>query len=81
MSHNLDVPIELEYRGRKVFLKFEWARPNDVAPILFRVIESSEISGFGNVAAEISGPWEDYQTALDDAMAAARRWIDCQCPE
>lgn len=78
MSHNLDAPIEHEYRGWKVFLKFEWARPNDVAPVLFRVIESSEIPGYGNVAAEIAGPWEDYQAALSDAMAAAERWIDWQ---
>lgn len=80
MSHIRDVPIEHEYRGQKVFLKFEWERPNDVAPVLFRVIESSEIPGYGNVAAENAGPWEDYQAALSDAMAAAERWIDCQLP-
>jgi hypothetical protein len=26
------------------------------------------------------GPWPDYPTALDDAMAAAERWIDSQLP-
>lgn len=80
MSHNRDVPIEHEYRGQKVFLKFEWGRPNDVAPVLFRVVESSEIPGLGNVAAEIAGPWDDYQAALAEAMVAAERWIDSQLP-
>jgi len=80
VSYIRDVPIEHEYLGQKVFLKFEWERPNDVTPVLFRVIESSEIPGFGNVAAEIAGPWEDYQAAIAEAMAAAQRRIDSQLP-
>lgn len=80
MSHNLDVPIAHAYRGHVMFLKFDWRRPNDGSPVAAKIIEPAPIDGLGEVAAELKGPWPDYPTALDDAMAAAERWIDSQLP-
>lgn len=80
MSHNLDAPIAHAYRGHTIFLKFDWRRPNDDAPVAAKIIEPASIDGLGEVAAELTGPWPDYPTALDDAMAAAERWIDSQLP-
>ncbi|PQZ89471.1 MULTISPECIES: hypothetical protein [Pseudomonas] len=78
MSHNLDVPIAHSYRGHTMVLKFDWRRPNDDAPIAAKIIEPAPIDGLGEVAAELTGPWPDYPAALDEAMAAAERWIDSQ---
>lgn len=80
MSHNLDVPIAHEYRGHTVYLKFIWKRPNDLVPESAKIIEPVQIDGKGEVAAELSGPWTDYPTALDEAMSAAERWVDSQLP-
>ena len=80
MSHNLDAPIAHAYRGHTLFLKFEWKRPNDGAPIAARIVEVGTIDGLGQVAAELSGPWADYPAALGEAMAAAERWVDSQLP-
>lgn len=80
MSHNLDVPIAHAYRGHVMFLKFDWRRPNDGSPVAAKIIEPAPIDGLGEIAAELKGPWPDYPTALDDAMAAAERWIDSQLP-
>ncbi len=80
MSHNLDAPIAHAYRGHVMFLKFDWRRPNDDAPVAARIIEPAPINGLGEVAAELKGPWPDYPSALDEAMAAAERWIDSQLP-
>lgn len=80
MSHVLDTPIAYAYRGSSMVIKFEWARPNDAVPVLARVIQPSEIEGLGDVAAELSGPWDDYRSALDDAKIAAERWVDSQRP-
>lgn len=78
MSHVMDVPIEHEFQGQKVFLKFEWRHPNDSVPIAVRVVQPTEIVGLGEMAAELSGPWDDYQTAIKDAKAAAELWICSQ---
>ncbi|HJH21651.1 MULTISPECIES: hypothetical protein [Pseudomonas] len=80
VSHNFDAPIAHAYRGHVMFLKFDWRRPNDQSPVAAKVIEPAPISGLGEVAAELKGPWPDYPAALDDAMAAAERWIDSQLP-
>ncbi len=78
MSHNFDAPIAHAYRGHVIFLKFDWRRPNDQSPVAAKIIEAAPINGLGEVAAELEGPWPDYPAALDDAMAAAERWIDSQ---
>ncbi|WP_218175481.1 hypothetical protein [Pseudomonas azotoformans] len=80
VSHNLDAPIAHAYRGHVMFLKFDWRRPNDDAPVAAKIIEPAPINGLGEVAAELKGPWPDYPAALDEAMAAAERWIDSQLP-
>ncbi|MBM1184157.1 hypothetical protein HBO97_22305 [Pseudomonas lundensis] len=80
MSHNLDAPIAHSYRGHVMFLKFDWRRPNDDVPVAAKIIEPAPINGLGEVAAELKGPWPDYPSALDEAMAAAERWIDSQLP-
>ena len=80
MSHNFDAPIAHAYRGHVIFLKFDWRRPNDQSPVAAKIIEAAPINGLGEVAAELEGPWPDYPAALDDAMAAAERWIDSQLP-
>ncbi|CRM70475.1 hypothetical protein [Pseudomonas sp. 58 R 12] len=80
MSHHLDVPIAHAYRGHTMFLKFDWRRPNDEAPVAAKIIEAAPIDGLGEVAAELIGPWPDYPAALDEAIAAAERWIDSQLP-
>lgn len=80
MSHNLDAPIAHSYRGHVMFLKFDWRRPNDDVPVAAKIIEPAPINGLGEVAAELMGPWPDYPSALDEAMAAAERWIDSQLP-
>ena len=80
VSHNLDVPITHVYRGHTMFLKFAWKRPNDLVPESAKIIEPAQIVGMGEVAAELSGPWTDYPTALDAAMSAAERWVDSQLP-
>lgn len=80
MSHNLDAPIAHAYRGHVMFLKFDWRRPNDDVPVAAKIIEPAPINGLGEVAAELKGPWPDYPSALDEAMAAAERWIDSQLP-
>ena len=80
MSHNFDAPIAHAYRGHVMFLKFDWRRPNDQIPVAAKIIEPAPINGLGEVAAKLEGPWPDYPAALDDAMAAAERWIDSQLP-
>ena len=80
MSHNFDAPIAHAYRGHVMFLKFDWRRPNDQSPVAAKIIEPAPINGLGEVAAELVGPGPDYPAALDDAMAAAERWIDSQLP-
>jgi hypothetical protein len=80
VSHNLDAPIAHAYRGHVIFLKFDWRRPNDDVPVAAKIIEPAPIDGLGEVAAELSGPWPDFPSALDDAMAAAERWVDSQLP-
>lgn len=80
MSHNFDAPIAHAYRGHVIFLKFDWRRPNDQSPVAAKIIEPAPIIGLGEVAAELEGPWPDYPAALDEAMAAAERWIDSQLP-
>ena len=80
MSHSLDRPITHEYRGHQLFVKFDWGRPNDETPVAAHVVESSEIPGFANTVADLSGPWPDYQAALAEAVATAERWIDSQLP-
>nr|WP_228732016.1 hypothetical protein [Pseudomonas iridis] len=61
-------------------MKFHWSRPNDKAPASAKIIDPASIDGLGDVAAELLGPWPDYPTALDDAMATAERWVDSQLP-
>ena len=80
VSHNLDAPIAHAYRGQTMFLKFVWRRPNDKAPVAAKIIEPAPIHGLGEVAAELMGPWPDYPAAIDEAMAAAERWVDSQLP-
>lgn len=80
MSHQIDFPIAHAYRGHTMFLKFDWRRPNDDAPVAAKIIEPASIDGLGEVAAELTGPWPDYPAALDEAMAAAERWVDSQLP-
>jgi len=80
VPHQLDLPISHAYRGHTMILKFDWRRPNDDAPVAAKIIEPAPIDGLGEVAAELTGPWPDYPAALDEAMAAAERWIDSQLP-
>jgi hypothetical protein len=63
-----------------MILKFDWRRPNDDAPVAAKIIEPAPIDGLGEVAAELTGPSPDYPAALDDAVAAAERWVDSQLP-
>ena len=81
MSHNLDIPITHVYRGQTIFLKFEWARPNNLAPESAKVIQAGSINGMGEIAADLVGPWADYHSAVEEAIAAAERWIDSQLSE
>ncbi|MCF3193489.1 MULTISPECIES: hypothetical protein [Pseudomonas] len=81
MSHNLDIPITHVYRGHTIFLKFDWARPNNLAPESAKVIQAGAINGMGEIAAELVGPWADYHSAVEEAIAAAERWIDSQLSE
>ena len=80
MSHSLDRPIAHEYRGRELFIKFDWDKPNDEAPLGVHIIETNEDPGFANTVDDLSGPWEDYQSALAEALATAERWVDSQLP-
>ncbi|OOH81310.1 hypothetical protein BOW65_09520 [Pseudomonas koreensis] len=80
MSHSLDRPIAHEYRGHELFIKFDWDKPNDEVPVSAHVVEASEVPGFANTVADLPGPWEDYPSALADAMATAERWVDSQLP-
>lgn len=80
MSYRMDTPIAHEHRGHTVFLKFEWERPNDEAPISARVVQAGNIRGYGEVVAELQGPWTSYRAALEDVMSAADRWINSQLP-
>ncbi|CAI8791806.1 HicB family protein [Pseudomonas jessenii] len=80
MSHNLDAPIVHEYRGHLLFIKFDWAKPNDDSPFAAHILQSSEVAGLANTVADLPGPWTDYQTALAEGMAAAERWVDSQLP-
>jgi hypothetical protein len=77
MPH-LNLPVTYEYSGRKVFLKFEWLKPNDDAPARALVIQPGPIVGIGEVAAELTGPWVNYPEALAETKAAAQRWIKSQ---
>nr|WP_186357375.1 hypothetical protein [Pseudomonas veronii] len=63
-----------------MFLKFDWLRPNDDVPVSAKIIEPAPIDGLGEVAAELTGPWSDYPSALNEAMVAAERWVDSQFP-
>jgi hypothetical protein len=78
MPHFMDFPVTCELRGMKVFLKFQWERPNDPAPVAVRVVQPGRIPGLGETAAQLTGPWDDYSAALADARAAARRWLESQ---
>lgn len=80
MPHSHNKPITHDYRGHRLFVKFDWNRPNDETPVAAHVVESSEIPGFANTVADLPGPWPDYQAALAEAVAAAERWIDSQLP-
>lgn len=80
MSHQMDVPLAHHYRGRDVFVKFDWQKPNDEAPIAAHVVAKGQVEGLGKVAVELNGPWEDYQQAIADAVKAAEDWIDQQMP-
>ena len=78
MSHLLDLPIAHHYRGMDVFVKFVWQKPNDEAPTAAHLVAEGQVEGFGVVAVELVGPWDDYPCALADAMSAAEQWIDSQ---
>lgn len=45
VSHNFDAPIAHAYRGHVMFLKFDWRRPNDDAPVAAKIIEPAPIDG------------------------------------
>ncbi|WP_426248501.1 hypothetical protein [Pseudomonas sp. TWR3-1-1] len=78
MHYEKKMLIVHNYRGSVLYLKFYWAKPNDIVPLSINVVESSEISGFGITAAELTGDWPNYQSALADALATANRFIDSQ---
>lgn len=80
VSHHLESPIAHEYRGHILFLKFEWVRPNDKSPCSVTIVERAAVDGLGEVAADLRGPWNDYQSAISEAMSAAERWVDSQLP-
>ncbi|MEN5258680.1 hypothetical protein [Pseudomonas protegens] len=80
MSHRMDTSIAHGHRGYTVFLKFEWDRPNDEVPISARIVQEGNIAGLGDLVAELHGPWESYQAALEEAISAAERWINSQLP-
>ena len=80
MSHTMDRPIAHQYRGHELFIKFDWNKPNDEVPVAVHVVEASEVPSFANTVADLSGPWEDYQSALAEALATAERWVDSQLP-
>ncbi len=78
VSHNLDIPIAHAYRGHTLFLKFEWKKPNDEAPVSATIVEPATVDGLGKVVGELTGPWPDYLSALNETLDAAERWIDGQ---
>lgn len=75
---HMSFPVTFVYRGHTVFLKFEWHKPNDEVPSHAKVVQPGDIEGFGQVAAELRGPWTDYPSALAETEAAAQRWINSQ---
>lgn len=80
MSHTIDLPVAYHYRGKEVFLKFDWDKPNDESPVAAHVLEEGSVVGLASTVADLTGPWNDYQSALTEAKVAAERWIDSQMP-
>jgi len=76
----MDVPIVHHYRGRDVFVKFCWRKPNDETPTAAHIIAEGSVEGLGVGAVDLVGPWDNYPEALADAMALAEQWIDSQLP-
>lgn len=78
MPHIMQAPIVHKFRNVTVHVKFEWDRPNDESPKAAHVVEDGKISGYGSAVAKLTGPWPDYQSALEEAISVADRWIDSQ---
>lgn len=76
MSHTMEAPIVHRFRDVTVYLKFQWGKPNDESPRAALVVEDREISGYGHAVAELTGPWADYQSALEATILVADQWID-----
>ncbi len=81
MSHNLDLPIVREYHGHELFLKFDWEKPNDLAPIAARVLVNCDVPGLASTVGELHGPWANYLDAVAEAIAVGERWVDSQLAE
>ena len=67
----MDVPLAHHYRGKDVFVKFDWQKPNDEAPTAAHVIAQCEVEVLGKVAVDLDGSWDDFQQAIADAVKAA----------
>lgn len=80
MSHNLDSPIAHEYRGHQLFVKFDWAKPNDDTPIAAFILQDSQVQGLADTIGVLTGPWPDYYYALAEAISVGERFIDSQLP-
>jgi hypothetical protein len=76
----MDLPIVHHYRGKDVFVKFDWQKPNDEVPSAVHLITEGQVDGLGIGAIDLIGPWDDYPSALADAMAMAEQWINNQLP-
>jgi len=76
MPHMMETPIVHQFRNVTVYVKFEWDKPNDESPKAAHVVQDGDISGYGNAVAELTGPWVDYKSALEEAITVADRWID-----
>lgn len=78
MSHNMDMPITHQYCGHQLFLKFDWAKPNDLTPLAAHVLVHCDVPGLASTVAELHGPWASYHDAVAEAIAVGERWVDSQ---
>lgn len=78
MPHGLDLPVTRTYRGHQLYIKFEWAKPNDEAPVAAHILVNCDVPGLASTVGELQGPWSNYLDALIEAIAVGERWVDSQ---
>ncbi|WP_233098945.1 hypothetical protein [Pseudomonas veronii] len=58
-----------------MFLKFDWRRPNDDAPLSAKIIEPAPIDGLGEVAAELAKSLPNWRgRGLTTQLRSTTRW-------